>query len=152
MTNHNVYAIYITARKTEEPVQVSEARAVPGKGLEGDRYFDGQGTFPTGIGRGVTLIEIEAITALKRESGIELKPGRSRRNIVTEGVALNHLVNKIFYVGAVQLKGIRLCEPCAHLEQLTTKGVHKGLIHRGGLRAEVLSEGIIHEGDSIQVC
>ena len=100
----------------------------------------------------MTLIEIEAIAALKRELDIDLKPSQSRRNIVTEGIALNHLVDKIFLVGAVQLKGVRLCEPCAHLEQLTTEGVHQGLIHRGGLRAEVLSEGIIHAGDSLQVC
>ncbi len=131
---------------------VEEVRAVPGKGLEGDRYYRKTGTYSNhpGSGREVTLIESEAQEALKRDYGIELDPGSTRRNIVTRGVALNHLVGREFRVGKVKLKGVRLCEPCSHLEELTQKGVQRGLVHRGGLRAEVLTEGIIRVGDPVE--
>ncbi len=131
---------------------VNEARAVIGKGLEGDRYFKGVGTYSNnpGLGRDVTLIEIEAIEALKRDYGIELAPQDSRRNIATRGVPLNHLVGQEFKVGEVTLRGVRLCDPCSHLEKLSAKGVQRGLIHRGGLRAHILTHGIIRVGDTVQ--
>jgi len=131
---------------------VTDARAVPGKGLEGDRYFKHAGTYSDnpGSGRDVTLIEIEAIESLKRDYGIELEPGESRRNIVTRGVSLNHLVGRDFKVGAVTLRGVLLCEPCSHLEGLSRKGVQRGLIHRGGLRAEIVSGGRIRVKDIVQ--
>ncbi len=130
---------------------VHEAHAVVGKGLEGDRYFNEVGSFSKnpGLGREITLIEIEALEALKHDYGIELNPKDSRRNIATRGVALNHLVGRQFKVGNVTLHGIRLCEPCSHLEKLTTKGVMRGLIHRGGLRAEILIGGVLRPGDVI---
>ncbi|MFQ5896901.1 MAG: MOSC domain-containing protein [Candidatus Methylomirabilia bacterium] len=138
-------------------VSVGEVRALAGRGLEGDRYFHRVGTYsdkpaPRGgpPAREVTLIEIEAIEALKREYGIALDPGDSRRNIVTRGVSLNHLVGREFRVGGVALRGARLCEPCSHLEQLTQQGVLRALVHRGGLRAEILRDGMIRVGDSVQ--
>ena len=132
---------------------VNEARAVPGKGLEGDRYFHQVGTYSNkpGPDRELTLIEIEALEALKSDYGIDLEPRDSRRNIVTRGVPLNHLVGREFKVGGVTLSGIRLCEPCSHLEELTRTGVKRGLVHRGGLRAEIVSEGTIRVGDAIEI-
>jgi len=131
--------------------------ARPGKGLEGDRYFKEVGTYsgkpgPRGAppAREVTLIELEAIEALKRDYGIELDPGDIRRNIVTHGVPLNHLVGREFRVGDVAMRGIRLCEPCAHLEELTRRGVLRALVHRGGLRAQILTDGVIRVGDAVQ--
>lgn len=132
-------------------VSVEQVRAVAGQGLEGDRYFTQTGTYSKKPrpDREVTLIEIEAIEALKRDHGIELDPGASRRNIVTRGVPLNHLVGRKFRVGQATLLGQRLCEPCAHLEGLSTKGVMRGLIHRGGLRAQILTGGTIRVGDPV---
>lgn len=132
---------------------VAEARVVPGKGIEGDRYFDGSGTWSNhpGSGREVTLIEIEAIEAIAQESKIALQPGDSRRNLLTRGVPLNHLVGKEFRVGEVRLKGMRLCEPCEHLEGLTRQGVKAALAHRGGLRAEAISSGTLRTGDTISL-
>ena len=80
-----------------------------------------------------------------------MAPGVSRRNIVTRGVPLDHLVNREFCVGAVRLRGTRLCEPCTLLERLTQSGVRRALVHRGGLRAEIISEGVIHVGDPVRV-
>ncbi len=131
---------------------VPEVRALAGKGLEGDRYCLGVGTYSDkpGSGRQVTLIELEAIEALQRDHGVSLQPIAARRNIVTRGVALNNLVGQRFRVGPVTFVGVRLCEPCAHLEGLTRPGILRGLVHRGGLRADVLADGLIRVGDPIE--
>src|SRR5258708_36370845 len=130
---------------------VDQVRAVPGQGLEGDRYFLAVGTYSDRPepSREVTLIESEALEALARDYAQELPPGASRRNITTAGIALNHLVGHEFQVGAVKLRGIRLCEPCNHLEAVTGKEVRPGLVHRGGLRCQILTEGQISTGDPI---
>ncbi|MGE5850704.1 MAG: MOSC domain-containing protein [Candidatus Methylomirabilota bacterium] len=147
-----VSAMHIARDAAGPMVSVSEIRAVPGQGLEGDRYFHKTGTYSTrpGTGREAPLIEAEAVDAIAQESGIVLAPGARRRNITTHGVPLNHLVGRQFRVGEVLLEGVRLCEPCAHLESLTQSGVREGLIHRGGLRARILTEGTLHVGDPIQ--
>ena len=130
---------------------VANAQVVVGRGLEGDRYYSQLGTYSNqpGSGRDVTLIEIEAIEGLKRDYQIQLEPDQSRRNIVTRGIALNHLVEQEFRIGDVVLRGTRLCEPCAHMEKLRVKGALRGLIHRGGLRAEIVKGGIVRVGDVI---
>lgn len=130
---------------------LSDTLAVAGKGLKGDRYCENLGTYSNnpGSGREVTLIESEAIEALRREYYIEIDAALARRNIVTRGVALNHLVEREFAVGAVILRGTRLCDPCVHLEKLTRPGTMRGLIHRGGLRAEIVTGGVIRVGDAI---
>ncbi len=139
------------AAAAREPLEAREqAVAIPGVGLEGDRYALKQGTFfKPEPDFELTLIEAEAIEALRRDYNIELAPGEARRNIVTRGVGLNHLVGKEFRVGTVLVRGIRLCEPCEHLQKLTGKELIKGLRHRGGLRAQILTEGIIHVGDAV---
>jgi len=153
MAQGTVVHIYIAATAAAPMVAETTGEIAAGKGLAGDRYFNATGTFSNepGSGREITLIEIEAIEALKRDYNIELGPDQARRNIVTRGVALNHLVDREFKLGDVTLRGTRLCEPCAHLEKLTRKGVMRGLIHRGGLRAEVLNGGTIRIGDQIVV-
>jgi MOSC domain-containing protein YiiM len=133
----------------------SEARAVPGKGLEGDRYFCGTGTFSPPAPRGdfeITFIEREQIEAFARESGLPFTSRHARRNIVTEGVALNDLAGSEFYVGDVRIRGIRLCEPCHYLAKISFAEALKGLSHKGGLRAQILSEGLIRVGDRIRRC
>jgi MOSC domain-containing protein YiiM len=136
------------------PIQNRDrVEAVAGRGLEGDRYFAGLGTYSRdpGSGRHVTLIEIEALDGLQRDYSIAIAPGDSRRNIVTRNVPLNHLVNLEFLVGKVRLRGTRLCEPCAHLERLSEQGALRGLVHRGGLRAEIVAGGTICVDDPILV-
>jgi MOSC domain-containing protein YiiM len=146
-----IVSIHMAATGTALMNSVTNARAVVGRGLEGDRYFNKAGTYSNdpGSGRDITLIEIEAIEALRRDYQIELDPSQARRNIVTQGVALNHLVDREFKIGDVILRGTRLCDPCSHLEKLTRKGVMRGLIHRGGLRAEIISGGTLRPGDTI---
>jgi MOSC domain-containing protein YiiM len=148
-----VVSLHIASAAGAEMRAMTEVLAVAGRGIEGDRYFTQTGTYSNhpGSGRAITLIEMEAIEALAREYDVHLAPGLARRNLVTRGVALNHLVGKTFAAGAVVLRGMRLCEPCLHLEKLTVKGAAPGLIHRGGLRAEIVDGGVIRVGDAIAV-
>ncbi len=146
-----VSSIHIALAGTAPVISLGEIQAIAGKGLEGDRYYLKTGTYSKtpGSGRQVTLIETESIEALRREYGVDIDAAQARRNIVTRGIALNHLIDREFAVGEAVLRGARLCEPCAHLEKLTIKGVMRGLIHRGGLRADVIRGGIIRIGDVI---
>lgn len=152
MSFRTVISIYITPVPGKPTHSVPLVKAVPGLGLEGDRYFGlpGTGHKRSGSGREITLIEIEALEALEREEGYHLAPGEARRNLVTRGVDLNDLVGREFQVGAVTLRGIRICEPCNYLAEMTDARVLSGLTHRGGLRAEILTAGKISVGDPIQ--
>jgi MOSC domain-containing protein YiiM len=125
--------------------------AVAGHGLEGDRKYRREGLPPkkNSPDREITLIEAEAIEGVGRDYTVALRPIETRRNVVTKGIALNHLVGKRFRVGEVVLEGIRLCEPCEHLESLTRPGVRAALVHRGGLRAQIIEGGVIRVGDPI---
>src|SRR5438128_11458079 len=140
------------APEAEAPMQsISEVRAVPGQGLEGDRYFDHKGTFSKPQpDRELTLIEAEAIEGLRSEFQVEYDLSASRRNLVTRGVPLNHLVGKEFWIGEVKARGLRLCEPCAHLQRLSHEKVLPGLVHRGGLRAQILTDGMIRIGNVVR--
>src|SRR5271166_1548290 len=151
MSNGTVESIHIGAAAAGPLQSIGQAQAIPGTGLEGDRYALKRGTFyKPEPDRELTLIEAEAIEALRRDYDIELSAGDARRNIVTRGVALNHLVGKECTVGSVRIRGLRLCEPCDQLQRLTGKQIIKGLLHRGGLRAQILSEGTIHAGDTVR--
>ena len=149
MRNGSVHSIHIADGRGEPTRAVPEARAVLGMGLEGDRHF-GRAQAEPGQGRDVTFIELEAMEAMEQDYGVKLEPGDARRNIVTKGVALNELVGREFRVGEVVLRGLRLCEPCAHLASLTHEKVLPGLVHRGGLRAQIVEGGVIRVGDRVE--
>ena len=143
--------IYVAAQAGELPQSAERARALAGRGLEGDRYAAGMGTFSDRPGkRDVTLIESEALEAYTQESGRKLSAAEARRNLLTEGVRLNNLVGREFQVGAVRLRGLRLSEPCTHLMRLTHPETLRGLVHRGGLVAEILCDGELAVGDRIE--
>jgi MOSC domain-containing protein YiiM len=152
LSEGRVEAIYIGPDTAGPLGEVPEVEAVAGKGLVGDRkHWDALGEGKREEpGRNITLIEAEALEALAEEHGIELGPGASRRQIVTRGARLNPLVGKRFLVGEVECVGIELCEPCAHLQSLTQPGVMRGLVHRGGLRADILRGGTIRPGDPVR--
>ena len=147
MFEGTVISINITP-VVEGPMQsVNEVRAIPGRGLEGDRYFDHPRPAPQ---RELTLVEAEAIEAFRSEFKIDFDLSGTRRNVVTRGVPLNHLVGKEFWIGEVKARGIQLCEPCATLQRLSHPKVLPGLIHRGGLRAQILTEGMIRVGEVVK--
>ena len=151
MWSGTVDSIHIAPAAKAATQAVNEIQAVPGAGLAGDRYFLKQGTFfKPEPDFELTLIEVEALEAAAREYNVTLTPGEARRNVVTRGVPLNHLVGGDFVMGDVKLHGIRLCEPCSHLEAVTGRAVIKALRHRGGLRAQILSQGVIRVGDAVR--
>ena len=151
MFRGKLVGIFVAPRKGADLQPIAQVEAVAGRGLIGDRYFLKDGTFSKKDDpeREVTLIEAESLASLAHEYEIALQPAHARRNLLTRGVPLNHLVGQTFKVGNVVLRGIRLCEPCSHLEKLTCKGVQKGLIHRGGLRAQVIAGGLLEVGAAI---
>lgn len=152
MWKGSVVSIHVAPVSGEAMQSVAEVHAVPGKGLEGDRYFNQTGTFwKDEPDYELTLIEVEAFEGMQRESGLDLQPSEGRRNIVTRGVPLNHLVGQEFRVGDIRLKGVRLAEPCQHLAKISGRsGILGGLIHRGGLRAQILTDGLIRVGDAVE--
>jgi MOSC domain-containing protein YiiM len=154
VTDARLVAIYVATAAGAAMEARDRIDAIAGAGLRDDRYAIGTGTY-SGTGRGardVTLIEREAVDAVRAEEGrsVDVREDQTRRNLVTEGVALNHLVGRTFRIGTVRLRGVRLAEPCAYLEQFTgLVGVRAALVHRGGLRAEILDDGELHVGDAV---
>ncbi|MFE5714244.1 MOSC domain-containing protein [Streptomyces sp. NPDC056501] len=152
-----ITSLHLAARVGEPTFHVTQAHAVAGRGLAGDRnYWAGEGPRPRRRGAGrasgvcdVTLVEAEALDALAREHGITLTAAECRRNLVCRDIRLNPLVDREFRIGTVILRGLKLSEPCARLEHLVRPGLIRGLLHRGGLRAEVIRGGTIRVGDRI---
>ena len=133
------------APDAEAPIElVGEVTAHAGRGLVGDRYHEARGTFssPHSNGHELTLVEAEVLEELG------FGPEDARRNVVTRGIDLNALVGRRFRVGEVECVGRRLCEPCAHLQKLSP-GTLRPLVHRGGLRADLLGDGVIRVGDAV---
>jgi MOSC domain-containing protein YiiM len=147
----SVEAIVIVPAAEAPGEEVATAEAVAGRGLLGDRYADRTGTFSVrpGTGRDLTLIESEALRAALLPDGHPLSPAAARRNVVTRGIELDALIGRRFHIGEVRCIGRRRCEPCRHLERLTRPGALKALVHRGGLRADVVSGGTIAVGDVV---
>ncbi len=135
-----VVAIHLGAPRNRRLWQVESVRAVAGKGLVGDRHYHDAGAPP---GQALTLVEQEAV------EDVGLPPGATRRQITTRGVRLNDLIGKRFRVGPVECYGVELCEPCAHLERMTRRGIMRALAHRAGINADVLTDGTISVGDEI---
>jgi len=127
--------------------------AIAGRGLAGDRYCEAVGSYSgqrrPDHERAITLIEAETLDAVRAEHGIDLPSDRTRRNIVTRGIALNDLVGVTFRVGEVTLRGVDLAHPCAYLEGLTQPGVLGALKNRGGVRAEILTGATTPGGPQI---
>ena len=147
-----VVTIHVAATASA-PMEARESvTAVAGRGIVGDRYFAGEGfySYHPGPLREISLIEEETLEALERDHELTVAAGATRRNIVTRGVPLNHLVGREFRVGGALLRGVKLCEPCKHLVDVTgQRSLLPNLIHRGGLHAEIVADGAIRVGDLV---
>src|SRR2546421_3853121 len=148
--------IHIAPRASAPMQELVEATLVPGRGIEGDRYFKGIGTYsPKPDVREVTLIEMEVLEAMARGdppfpgAKVKLSPMDHRRNLTTAGVPLNHLVGKRFKVGETVLIGGRLNFPCKYLEKLLGLPVYMPLLNRSGLNCRVELGGSIRKGDAM---
>jgi len=136
-----VVAIHLGGPRVAELWTVDAVRAVAGKGLEGDRHFHEHGA---GAGQALTLVEAEVV------EDVGLQPGETRRQVTVRGVRLNDLIGRRFHVGEVECLGVELCEPCSHLESMTRPGIIRDLVHRAGINADILTDGIIRVGDKIE--
>lgn len=149
----SVTHVHVAQGTGGEPRSRESVDAVAGRGLRGDRYFDGDGLYnerddlePSDV----TLIEAEALEAAAEEYGVDLAPGAHRRNVTTRGVALNHLVGRRFRVGEAVLEGTGLCEPCGYMQSLADQpDAAAALTHRGGLDARIVESGVISVGDDV---
>ena len=129
-----------------------EVELVPGKGIVGDRYFAGLGSFSPEVqdpDHELTLIEAEETLRFNAEVGASFEPSAFRRNVVTRGVRLAELIGVEFQMGETRLRGIRLCEPCLHLARLVHPEVVSRLAHRAGIRAGIVSGGRLRPGDPV---
>ncbi len=153
MWEGRVLSLHSCAAKSEPLGAKEQLVCIAGVGIEGDRYALGTGSYShkPEIGRQITLIETETLEAMARDLDITLKPEETRRNVVTEGAPLNHLVGRQFRIGDdVVLEGMRLNVPCQYLEdRLGIKSLFKSLINRSGLNCRIVSGGTIRGGDSI---
>jgi hypothetical protein len=140
--------VLAVAGAAAEPAELLDTvRALAGRGLEGDRHVAGTGTFPSGLpGSALTMIEAEVCESFDPP----LEPGEHRRNVVTRGIDLNALVGHEFTIGDVPCRGMRLCEPCTVVQRYAGRPVLRALVHRGGLRADILRDGEINVGDAIR--
>lgn len=127
---------------------------VAGKGIEGDRYMIGNEagfySHKPEEGRQVTLFELETLEALARDANIELLPEEHRRNVTVEGVPLNHLVGRQFWLGETLLEATRLSTPCRHIEEILGKAVFDPLINRSGLNCKILKGGVVRVGNTVR--
>ncbi len=144
-----VAQIWRCPAKARPMERMAHAELVAGCGMVGDHRF----SLVTKPMKQVTLIEAEALAAamatVREARGMDVEPS-ARRNIVTRGVALNHLVGRTFRVGAALVRGIELCEPCGHLAKMTSTTFERALIHRGGLRCEIVESAVVVDGDPIR--
>ena len=141
-----VEAIFVAPRAGAPPTRLDRVRALAGRGLEGDRHVTNDGTFPSGTpGSALTLIDADVCESFDPP----LAADEHRRNVVTRGVDLNSLVGHDFRVGGLRCRGVRLCEPCTVADDYASRPVLRALVHRGGLRADILGDGEIRVGDPI---
>ncbi|HZT14553.1 MAG TPA: MOSC domain-containing protein [Gaiellaceae bacterium] len=138
--------IWVAAAAGEPVRALDRVTARAGAGLDGDRHVTGRGTFPSGLpGSALTLIEAEVCESFEPP----LRAGEHRRNLVTRGIDLNALVGREFTIGSVRCRGMRLCEPCRVVDGYASRPVLRALVHRGGLRADVLEDGEVRTGDPV---
>ena len=134
-----IEAIHIGPDESGPLASVESVSVIAGKGIEGDRNFREKAK----PGQALTLVEAENV------EDVGLAEGATRRNLTTRGVRLNELVGKCFRVGEVECYGVELCEPCEHLQSMTRPGIIKDMVHRAGINADILSDGVIRVGDAI---
>ncbi|MEZ4448416.1 MAG: MOSC domain-containing protein [Nannocystaceae bacterium] len=151
MFEGTLLGIYTSSASGEPMLEHTSIAATAEVGLAGDRYATDVARHERGYTkvRAVTLLEEETVEALRRDHEIDVTPILLRRNLLTRGVPLNHLIGRRFRVGRVVLEGTELCEPCQYLADLIGHPVLKPLLHRGGIRAAIVEGGELRAGDEI---
>lgn len=150
-----IFEIYLSESAGTPMKKVELAQLEAGKGMVGDRYYSEVGTFSKKLAglpdKELTFIELEQVDSFNQQYGFNFTYGDFRRNIITQGVNLNQLEGKLFTLGGISLRGVRLCEPCAHLANILVPEIMPALVHKTGLRAQIIESGVIKPGDALIV-
>ena len=148
--NGSVVNLFIAPKSAGPMIPVAQVRALADRGLEGDRFFRESWAAAKRPDKAVSLIEAEVLEMAASEYQVTIAGDQTRRNIITRGVPLIKLLDREFMIGTVLMRGIRLFEPCAHLEKVSQiSGIFRALENRSGLKAAILSDGVIQIGDSV---
>jgi len=148
--NGSVVNLFIAPKSAGPMIPVPQVRALADRGLEGDRFFRESWAAAKRPDKAVSLIEAEVLEMAASEYQVTIAGDQTRRNIITRGVPLIKLLDREFMIGTVLMRGIRLFEPCAHLEKVSQiSGIFRALDNRSGLKAAILSDGVIQIGDSV---
>ena len=147
----SVVALHSCAAAAEAMRAADTLNLLAGRGIEGDRYMLGTGTYSAKPeeGRQVTLFEVETLDAILRDYCTVLTPAEHRRNVTVAGVPLNHLVGRRLRIGGTLLEATRLSIPCRYIEEVTGKSIFKALMHRSGLNCRILEGGPVRVGDAV---
>ena len=149
-----IVSLFISPAEGAEPISLAEAELHAGKGIVGDHHYSESDTDPS---EELTLVDVEQIERANAETGLSIRPEETRRNVITEGISLNDLVDREFTIGTLRARGVELCEPCRWIgelfatEQVSTPKVVAALVGRAGLRARILESGTIRVGDPLTV-
>ena len=142
---HNYFGHHGRAPDDYPLVEVPQIECVAGRGIRGDRFYDYRDNYKGQI----TFFSFEIFERLAQHFGLtEKSPGAVRRNVVVSGVELNDLIGEEFSIQGVRLRGTAHCKPCYWLDQAIAPGAEKFLEGKGGLRAQILSDGVIAVGDA----
>jgi MOSC domain-containing protein YiiM len=144
-----VVGIFTAAATGDPTVPRDEVRAVAGRGLEGDRYFDSNAGEHDPADE-VTLIEAEGLAQARADHGLDLDPGEHRRNIVVEGLDLLSLVGQTIQVGEAEVTVMADNPPCRYLQDMVGKPVLRHLRHKGGVRGQIATGGLVRVGDPVR--
>jgi len=137
-------------RGIDMPVERLDAvRVHAGRGLEGDRHTPPEGGSHEPGEFALTLVEAEALQAVRDEHGIDLSDGRSRRQVMTRGIRLNDLVGREFRVGTIRCRAVELCEPCTHLQEMTAPGVTLSFARKDGAWTAVSPASLALNHDAV---
>ncbi|HEU6447373.1 MAG TPA: molybdenum cofactor biosysynthesis protein [Verrucomicrobiae bacterium] len=137
---HNFFGRHGKSAGGNPALEVSRVECIAGKGLVGDRFFN----FKENYKGQVTFFSAEIFEDICRQFGLsEKSPGVTRRNIITRGVDLNSLIGNGFEIQGVGFLGISECAPCYWMDDAIAPGAEMALRGRGGLRAKILSDGIL---------
>lgn len=144
--------IHVTPAKSRPMQRLEQARLVAGRGVEGDRYLLGTGTYSMNPGedRQVTLIESEMLARVALDCGHDIAPHEHRRNLQVSGVPLQHLVGLRLRVGEALLEGVRINQPCKYLNLMLGRDVYMALWNRSGLNCKIIESGVVRPGDRVE--
>lgn len=148
-----IEAIHVASTAGAPMVARQRAHLLAGRGIEGDRYAEGTGHWSPirRRGDGLTLVAAETLAEVNATYGLGLTDADTRRNVTVRGLDLDATLGRELLIGGVRVRVARRCEPCQYLEGLLGRDVLIPLVHKAGVRVEILEDGEIAVGDAVHL-